>query len=172
MQIGTDAPDVIPGLDKLALALSSRGKGISDEAFGRAIRDLEVGVDIALSGSDEQLSLGAHLFASFAGSSGPADPFIAAQRRLNDIATVDVPRNQRFSDWLDRISTTEMPRRRQLDDWADISDPKYSLPFTPRFKRPVATLREAIREMEAEANRLIGIKGKRQFIYDAISLIH
>jgi hypothetical protein len=167
VQIGTDAPDVIPGLDKLALALSSRGKGISDEAFGRAIRDLEVGVDIALSGSDEQLSLGAHLFASFAGSSGPADPFIAAQRRLNDIATVDVPRNQRFSDWLDRISTTEMPRRRQLDDWADISDPKYSLPFTPRFKRPVATLREAIREMEAEANRLIGIKGKRQFIYDA-----
>jgi hypothetical protein len=167
VQMGTDDPDVIPGLDKLALALSANAKDASDEALGRAIRDLEVGVDIALSGNDEQLTLGAHLFASFAGETGPSDVFSAAQRRLNDIATVHVPRNQRFSDWLDSIITTDMPRRRQLDDWADVSDPKYSLPFTPRFKRPVATLREAIREIEAETNRLIAIKGKRAAIYDA-----
>ena len=167
IQMGTDAPDVIPGLDKLATALAAQSRDVSDDALARAIRDLEVGVDIALSGNDEQLNLGAHLFASFAETDGPSDIFTVAQRRLNNIATVDVPRNQRFSTWLDDIPTTNIPRRRQLDDWADISDPRYSMPFTPRFRRPVATLREAIREIEAETNRLITIKGKRSIIYDA-----
>lgn len=167
VQIGTDAPDVLPGLDKLATSLAALGKDASDNALATAIRDLEVAVDISLSGSEEQLALGAHLLASFAQEAGPADLFVAAQRRLNNISTINVPRNNRFSDWLDRISTTEIPRRKRLDDWADIDDPQYSMPFTPRFKRPVATLREAMREIEAEAARLIGIKGKRAFIYDA-----
>lgn len=139
VQIGTDG-DVFPGLDKLGQELAQNSEGLSVEDLGKVIGHLEAAVDIALNGNERQFLLAQELISRTAGVIGPEDLFARAQRRLFNIGTI------------------EIPKARRLVEWVNLSDAKYHkaiIPFTPK-----KVLKDALRAMERETERLIKFYGR------------